>query len=74
MGLDELDVNQTEEIALQLIYIVNEDEKPAAVIEYLNNWMEFPSFDFVQKLTEKITDLIRLGPCTAGPYPNHDVF
>ncbi|MGI6648970.1 MAG: SEC-C metal-binding domain-containing protein [Bacillota bacterium] len=53
----ELNNEETDEIALQLINLINLDAKSTAIIEYLNSWFEFPSFDFVRQLTSKITDL-----------------
>lgn len=48
---------ETDEIAMELINIINMDEKPAEILQYLESCLEFPSFDFVQELTEKIMEL-----------------
>jgi hypothetical protein len=47
----------TNEIALQVINMINIDSKPTLIIQYLQSWMEFPSFEFVQQLTAKIMEL-----------------
>lgn len=47
----------TNEIAWQLINMINMDSKPTLIIQYLQSWMEFPSFEFVQQLTAKIMEL-----------------
>ena len=47
----------TNEIALQLINMINMDSKPTLIIQYLQSWMEFPSFEFVQQLTAEIMEL-----------------
>ncbi len=48
---------ETNEIALQITNMINADSKPALIIQYLQSWMEFPSFEFVQQLAEKIMEL-----------------
>lgn len=45
------------EIASQIIYIINSDSKPASVIEYLQSQLEFPSLEFTQVLTAIIMEL-----------------
>lgn len=45
------------EIALQLPTMINEDSKPAMILQYLQSWMEFPSFEFAQQLTAKVVAL-----------------
>ena len=52
-----LNDEDTNEIALQLINMINGDSKPTTIIEYLQSWFEFPSFDFVQQLSAKIMEL-----------------
>lgn len=47
----------TNEIALQITNMINADSKPTLIIQYLQSWMEFPSFEFVQQLTAKIMEL-----------------
>ena len=47
----------TNEIALQIINMINANSKPTLIIQYLQSWMEFPSFEFVQQLTTKIMEL-----------------
>lgn len=48
---------ETNEIALQIINMINADSKPTLIIQYLLSWMEFPSFEFVQQLTARIMEL-----------------
>lgn len=48
---------ETNEIALQITNMINADSKPTLIIQYLQSWMEFPSFEFVQQLTAKIMEL-----------------
>ena len=45
------------EIASQIIYIINSDSKPALIIEYLQSQLEFPSLEFTQVLTAIIMEL-----------------
>ncbi|AFQ44332.1 YecA family protein [Desulfosporosinus meridiei] len=45
------------EIALQTTYMINADSKPTLIIQYLQSWIEFPSFEFVQQLTARIMEL-----------------
>jgi hypothetical protein len=52
-----LSAEDKNEIALQLINMINIDSKPALIIQYLQSWLEFPSFEFVQLLTAKIMEL-----------------
>ena len=52
-----LSEQETNEIALQIINMINMDSKPTLIIQYLQSWMEFPSFEFVQQLTARIMDL-----------------
>ena len=46
-----------DEITLQFINMINMDAKPTTMIQYLQSWFEFPSFDFVQQLTAEIMEL-----------------
>ncbi|MDD2497710.1 MAG: SEC-C metal-binding domain-containing protein [Desulfitobacteriaceae bacterium] len=48
---------ETNEIALQITNMINADSKPTLIIQYLQSWMEFPSFEFVQQLTAKLMEL-----------------
>lgn len=48
---------ETNEIALQITNMINADSKPTMIIEYLQSWLEFPSFEFVQQLAAKIMEL-----------------
>lgn len=48
---------ETNEIALQITNIINADSKPTLIIQYLQSWLEFPSFDFAQQLTTKTMEL-----------------
>jgi len=53
----ELNTQETNEIAAQITGMINADSKPTLVMEYLQSWLEFPSFEFVQMLTAKIMEL-----------------
>lgn len=46
-----------DEIALQLVTMINKDAQPAMAIQYLQNWIEIPSMDFLQELTSKVMNL-----------------
>lgn len=48
---------ETNEIALQIINMINADSKPTLIIQYLQSRIEFPSFEFVQQLTARIMEL-----------------
>lgn len=48
---------ETNEIALQIINMINADSKPTLIIQYLESRIEFPSFEFVQQLTARIMEL-----------------
>ena len=37
--------------------MINLDSKHTLIIQYLQSWMEFPSFEFTQMLTAKIMEL-----------------
>lgn len=50
----DLNREEADEIAKQMIHMINADSKPSLVIEYLQSWFEFPSFSFVQSLTEQL--------------------
>lgn len=52
-----LEEQETNEIASQIIYMINSDSEPTLIIQYLQSWIEFPSYQFVQVLTEQIMDL-----------------
>ena len=45
------------EIAMQITNMINADSKPTLIVQYLQSWMEFPSFEFVQQLTARIMEL-----------------
>lgn len=53
----ELTQEDADEIAMQLTNMIIMDSKPTLVIQYLESWFEFPSFDFVQLITAQIMDL-----------------
>lgn len=53
----ELSDGDAKEIALQVTNMINRDAMPSSIIKYLQNWLEFPSLEFVQLLTAKIIDL-----------------
>ena len=42
---------EIEDLAIQLINIINMDDHPSMMIKYLNSRLEFPSFEFVQEIT-----------------------
>ncbi|MFC4321482.1 YecA family protein [Litchfieldia salsa] len=44
-------------IASELIYIINNEVNPTAVMDYLQELFEFPSFEFLQQLTERIVNV-----------------
>lgn len=46
----ELTEEETDEIAYQMIYMINSDAKTELMMQYLQTWFEFPSPDFTQKL------------------------
>lgn len=52
-----LEEPETNEIALQIINMINSDSKPTLIIQYLQSWLEFPSFEFAQIVTAKIMEL-----------------
>ncbi len=52
-----LEEQETNEIASQIINMINSDSKPTLIIQYLQSWLEFPSFEFAQVLTAKIMEL-----------------
>ena len=52
-----LSVEETNEIERQITNMINADSKPTLIIQYLQSWIEFPSFEFVQHLTDKIMEL-----------------
>lgn len=45
------------EISDQLINIINMGLNPSVIIEYLETWIEIPSFEYLQILTTKVTEL-----------------
>lgn len=53
----ELSDQEIDEIAMQLINVINMGGSPMDILEYLQSWFEFPSFDFVQELTANIMEL-----------------
>jgi hypothetical protein len=42
---------ETEDLAMELINIINMDDHPSMMIKYLNSRLEFPTFEFVQEIT-----------------------
>lgn len=52
-----LEEQETNEIALQIINMINSDSKPTLIIQYLQSWLEFPSFEFAQIVNAKIMEL-----------------
>ena len=53
----ELSREDTDEIALQLINLINTEAKQKDIIEYLQSHLEFPSFDFLQLLVAQLMEL-----------------
>lgn len=53
----DLSNEELDEIGSQLIYMINMDSRPNDIITFLESRLEFPSFEFVHKLTEKIIEL-----------------
>jgi hypothetical protein len=49
--------SETEDIALELINIINLDEHPSMTIKYLSTRLEFPTFEFVQEITALVMEL-----------------
>jgi hypothetical protein len=49
--------SETEDIALELINIINLDEHPSMIIKYLSTRLEFPTFEFVQEITALVMEL-----------------
>ncbi|WML58800.1 SEC-C metal-binding domain-containing protein [Neobacillus sp. PS2-9] len=51
--LEHYDLTQPEieDLAMQLINIINMDDHPSMMIKYLNSRLEFPTFEFVQEIT-----------------------
>ena len=34
--------------------MINTDAQPSEIVEFLQNWFEFPSFEFVQEMVDKL--------------------
>ena len=48
---------ESNEIAVQITNMINMDASPGLIIQYLQSWMEFPSFEFLQQVTASIMEL-----------------
>ncbi|WP_332692907.1 YecA family protein [Halalkalibacter lacteus] len=48
---------ESDKIAMQFINMINMDAQPIMMLQYLQSQLEFPSFEFVQEVTDKIMDL-----------------
>ena len=48
---------ESNEIAVQITNMINMDSSPGLIIQYLQSWMEFPSFEFLQQVTASIMEL-----------------
>lgn len=53
----DLSYDEIDEIGLHIITMINIDSRPTMIIEYLQNILEFPDFEFVQELTGKAMEL-----------------
>lgn len=53
----DLSDDEIDEIGLHIITMINIDSRPTMIIEYLQDILEFPDFEFVQEITAKIMDL-----------------
>lgn len=53
----DLNEQETDEIALQLINMINKDAKPSVWMQFLQSQLEFPSFEFVQLLTAQMMEV-----------------
>ncbi len=53
----DFDKEETDEIAAKCLYIINSDDKPEKLLKYLQSFLEFPSFEFVQELTRVMMPL-----------------
>lgn len=53
----EISKEEVNEIADECLYIINSDGKPGDLLKHLESFLEFPSFEFVQELTEVMMHL-----------------
>lgn len=53
----EFNEQESNEIGLQITYMINVDAKPALILEYLQSMVEFPSMEFVNKVFAKIMNV-----------------
>ena len=53
----EISKEEVDEIADECLCIINSDCKPGDLLKHLENFLEFPSFEFVQELTEVMMHL-----------------
>ncbi|WP_423409038.1 SEC-C metal-binding domain-containing protein [Heyndrickxia sp. MSNUG] len=53
----DLTVKEKDEIAEQLIYLINTDSQPAKLLEYLQSILEIPSLEFFEQVTAFIMEV-----------------
>lgn len=53
----DLTVEDKDEIAEELFYMINSDDHPTQLLEYLGSILENPSFEFMQQLTAFVMDV-----------------
>lgn len=53
----DLDVEELDEIADELLTLVNHDEQPGALLTYLGDFLEFPSLEVLQTFTSAVVDV-----------------
>lgn len=53
----DLTVDERDEIAEQLIHLINTESQPAKLLEYLQNILEIPSLEFFEQLAALIMDV-----------------
>ena len=53
----ELNDEDTKEISMQLIYMINYGSNPMVLIEYLQSWFDIFSLEFLREVAEKLMDV-----------------
>ena len=53
----DISAEDKDEIAEALIYMINSNDPPSKLIEYLQSGLEFPTFEFAQQLTTHIMEV-----------------
>lgn len=53
----DLTAEDKDEIAEELIYMINSNDQPSKLLEYLQSIFELPSFEFVQQLTAHVMEV-----------------